>query len=257
MNVLSSILSFIAEKIGNVVMGTEAETLTGAIAEHQSAIADMDTDVTDLMNRMGGSYLPNGANIDNLAKEHSGMWMYSRAETDGTFPLEDSDGTIVHMQGTSSDFATQILRSNYQSNSDSVMYMRYKTNGVWGAWQRYVSANTTYLTITRIDNSYCTAQDISFLLAYKKGGFLSLLGNLHVSNGTTSNVSETNIASISGWNGIPATMTLPGQWSPSGSRPLFVSVRANGLISIGAYSGLLAADWYRFFLTVPCFDGYE
>ena len=208
MNVLSSILSFIAEKIGNVAMGTEAESLTGAIAEHQSTIADMDADVKDLMNRMGGSYLPEGANIDNLAKEHSGMWVYSRAETEGTFPLEDSYGTIEHMQGTSNDFAAQVLRSNNQLNSDSVMYMRYKTNGAWGAWQRYVSANTTNLTITRIDNSYCTQQDISFLSAYKKGGFLSLLGNLHVSNASTSNVSETNIAIISGWNGIPANLAI-------------------------------------------------
>lgn len=238
-------------------MGTEAESLTGAIAEHQSAIADMDTDVTDLMNRMGGSYLPNGANIDNLAKEHSGMWVYSRAETDGTFPLEDSDGTIVHMQGTSSDFATQILRSNYQSNSDSAMYMRHKTNGVWGAWQRYVSAKTTRLTITRIDNSYCTAQDISYLVAYKKGGFLSLQGHIHVTNATTANVSETSIATISGWNGMVAALIVPGQWSPKGSRPIYVAVNANGRISIGAYSGLLASDWYRFCLTVPCTDGYE
>ena len=257
MNVLSSILSFIAEKIGNVAMGTEAESLTGAIAEHQSAIADMDTDVTDLMNRMGGSYLPEGANIDNLAKEHSGMWIYSRAETEGTFPLEDSYGTIEHMQGTSNNFAAQILRSNNQINSDSVMYVRYKTDGVWGEWQRYVSAKTTNLTITRVNNNYCTAQDISYLTAYKKGGFLSLLGNLHVTTATTANVSETNIATISGWHGVPATLLVPGQWSPSGSRPIFVSVRANGLISIGAYSGLLASDWYRFFLTVPCFDGYE
>lgn len=33
MNVLSSILNFIANKIGNVSMGTSASTLTGAIAE--------------------------------------------------------------------------------------------------------------------------------------------------------------------------------------------------------------------------------
>lgn len=208
-------------------------------------------------NNFGGNYLPSGKNINNLSKYDTGWWAYARSEVDGTFPVSDTYGTIGHIQGTSDNVAMQFLRSNNQSATSSILYTRYKMGGTWGAWQRYVSANTTNLTITRIDNRYCTAQDISYLLAYKKGGFLSLLGNLHVSNASTSNVSETNIASISGWNGIPATMTLPGQWSPSGSRPLFVSVRANGLISIGAYSGLLAADWYRFFLTVPCFDGYE
>ena len=205
----------------------------------------------------GGNYLPSNTNIDNLTKKHSGWWIYSRSDTSGTFPITDTYGTIGHIQGTSDNVAMQFLRSNTQGATNPILYTRYKIGGTWGAWQRYVSATTTNLTITRIDNKYCTAQDISYLLAYKKGGFLSLLGNLHVSNASTSNVSETNIASISGWNGIPATMTLPGQWSPSGSRPLFVSVRENGLISIGAYSGLLAADWYRFFLTVPCFDGYE
>lgn len=38
MNILSSLLNFIANKIGNVNMGTSATTLTGAIAEHETQI---------------------------------------------------------------------------------------------------------------------------------------------------------------------------------------------------------------------------
>lgn len=38
MNILSSLLNFIGDKIGNVSMGTTATTLTGAIAEHESQI---------------------------------------------------------------------------------------------------------------------------------------------------------------------------------------------------------------------------
>jgi hypothetical protein len=38
MNILSSLLNFIANKIGNVDMGTSAATLTGAIAEHETQI---------------------------------------------------------------------------------------------------------------------------------------------------------------------------------------------------------------------------
>ena len=41
MNVISSLLNFIGNKIGNVAMGTTATTLTGAIAEHESQINDL------------------------------------------------------------------------------------------------------------------------------------------------------------------------------------------------------------------------
>lgn len=39
MNRISSLFNFIANKIGNVSMGTTATTVTGAIAEHESDIA--------------------------------------------------------------------------------------------------------------------------------------------------------------------------------------------------------------------------
>lgn len=44
MNVLSSILNFIGNTIGSETMGTTATTLTGAIAEHESDIAELQTD---------------------------------------------------------------------------------------------------------------------------------------------------------------------------------------------------------------------
>lgn len=44
-NKLSSILAFIGEKIGGVTMGTTATTLTGAIAEHESDIATINSNI--------------------------------------------------------------------------------------------------------------------------------------------------------------------------------------------------------------------
>lgn len=46
MNILSSLLNFIANKIGNVSMGTSATTLTGAIAEHETQINSLATRMT-------------------------------------------------------------------------------------------------------------------------------------------------------------------------------------------------------------------
>lgn len=46
MNILSSILSFIAEKIGNTTMGTTATTVTGAINELHDKV---DADIPDLI----------------------------------------------------------------------------------------------------------------------------------------------------------------------------------------------------------------
>lgn len=49
MNRISSLFNFIANKIGNVSMGTTATTLTGAIAEHES-------DITILRNKPAIKY---------------------------------------------------------------------------------------------------------------------------------------------------------------------------------------------------------
>lgn len=45
MNILSSMLTFIAEKIGSTTMGTTATTLTGAIAENRADIDTLSTSV--------------------------------------------------------------------------------------------------------------------------------------------------------------------------------------------------------------------
>lgn len=236
-------------------MGTEAESLTGAIAEHQSAISDMDLDVTGILNRMGGSYLPEGTNIDNLAKEHSGCWVYSRAETEGVFPIEDTYGTICHIQGTSENIAMQIIRSNAQGSSSTVVYMRFKMGGTWGAWQRFISSKTTDLAITRTANSYADSTTIGYLQARKKNGYLSFRGNLMLSGTLPTNTSDVEIGRISGWTGVSGILTVAPQNSSAGN--LLVTVTSTGVIAIANYSGKSCSGAYRFVLTTPCMDGYE
>lgn len=48
MNILSSMLTFIAEKIGSTTMGTTAETLTGAIAENRADISELSNSINNM-----------------------------------------------------------------------------------------------------------------------------------------------------------------------------------------------------------------
>lgn len=62
MNVLSSLLNFIGNKIGSTTMGTTATTLTGAIAEHESDISSINTKLSS-----NGSYIAtyDSVNLNN------------------------------------------------------------------------------------------------------------------------------------------------------------------------------------------------
>lgn len=227
MNILSSMLNFLLNK----VLGVE--------------------------NRMGGTYLPNDTNINNLTKEQSGWWVYNRSNVSGTFPITDEYGTIGHIQGTSSNVAMQILRSNGQSYNSTIVYVRYKLGGTWGTWQRYVSAARSDLAVNWVNNSYLSESDASLLYAYKKGGSLFLKGNIHLSSVLPTGTADVKIATISGWNAIPTSiMCVPAQ---SGNVTLVVNVSTDGNIVISNYSGTntTANAWFRFMLTVPCAVGYE
>lgn len=256
MNILSSILSFIAEKIGNTAMGTEAETLTGAIAEHQSTLSDLGDDVTDITNRMGGSWLPEGLNINNLTKAHSGCWVYNRSENDGTYPIEDTYGTICHVQGTSDNIAMQFIRSNAQNAMNRPLYVRYKMNGAWGAWQYFVSADTANLTITRTANSYCSANDLSELAAVKKAGWLHLRGNIRISTAFPRNTSGVQIATISGWSS-PRGEYVNVPCESAGGSVIRVTVSWDGKMYIVNSGSSAVSGGFFFSLTAPIGDGGE
>lgn len=211
--------------------------------------------ISNIINRMGGNYLPSGTNIDNLTKEHSGWWVYSRSDTLGTFPITDTYGIIGHIQGTSDNVAMQFLRSNSQGTTNPILYTRYKMGGTWGAWQRYVNTITTNLTITRTDNSYCNVTDINYLQARKKGGYLSLRGNLHLTTSMPTGTENIQIATISNWQGVSGFLCVPAQ---TGNSTLLVSISSSGVVTISNYSGVATnANWFRFTFTTPCEDGYE
>lgn len=227
MNILSSMLNFLL----NRVLGVE--------------------------NRMGGTYLPSGTNINNLTKNHSGWWAYNRSDVSGTFPVTDTYGVIGHIQGTSDNVGMQFLRSNNQGNTNNILYARFKLGGTWGAWQRYVSAARANLTVNWVQNSYLSEEDSALIYAYKKGGYLVLKGNMHFSASIPTGTADVKVASISGWSAIPTSiMCVPAQ---SGNATLTVTVSTGGDIVISNYSGVNTNGnaWFRFMLTVPCTDGSE
>lgn len=216
-----------------------------------------DERISAIQERMGGSYLPVGTNINNLTKDDSGLWVYNRVNVSGTFPVVDEYGTIVHIQGTSSNYAMQILRSNSQGSGNTIIYVRHKAGGTWGIWQRCVSAALETLTINRVSNNYFNATDATYVGASKKCGFLTFKGNLHLSASLPTGTADVKIATISGWNAVAASfISVPAQ---SGDATLLVHISANGDVTISNYSGVNTNTnaWFRFMLTVPCASGSE
>lgn len=216
-------------------------------------------------NNSGGTYLPAGTNIDAIGREYSGWWAYDRTNVSGTFPVADNYGTFGHIQGPDDNTAMQFIRSNSQGNTDRILYVRYKMNGAWGniGWQRMVSANPVTLTISRVNNNYCTQSDIAGMAAVKKSGFLWLRGELFVSTSLPDNNVVYRIANISGWN---ALNTVSLYLSNPNSATIMVTVTSTGEMSISnktpVYYGPGSESsstygYYPFVLCVPCRDGQE
>lgn len=207
--------------------------------------------------RMGGNYLPNGTNIDNLTKEHSGWWVYERANVSGTFPISDSYGTIGYIHGTSNNIGMQFIRSNGQASTNRTLYVRYKMAGAWGPWQRLVSNDNKALTITRTSNSYIAANGLSSCYAYKKGGFLFFRGVLTLAIDMPASTSV-QIATVSDWV-APVSIFENVAASSDGREILSVTLSYDGKLSIRnncSYS-LSSGGGYNFAAMIPCSDGAE
>lgn len=202
----------------------------------------------------GGTKLPSGTNIDNLAKVDSGWWVYTRSEVSGTFPLSDTNGTIGHIQGSDNNSAMQFLRSGGQSYASSVLWARFKSGGTWSQWLRYISPVTVNLTISRISNSYCSTNDLNELAASKKNGWLHLRGNLRISSTIPNGTMNVHIATISGWSSPRSEyLNVPSRY---GEETIRVTVSSDGKIYISNYSASTYGEFF-FSLTVPTSDGYE
>lgn len=207
-------------------------------------------------NRFGGNKLPAGTNIDNLTAEYAGWWTYNRPDVTGTFILNDTTGLICHAQGSDNNTAMQILRSGAQGETNRTFFVRYKANGVWGTWQHITNSTLAQMTINLIQNNYCTYADVTSMHAYRKGGWLWLKGNLHVTykvpQGTTA-----QIGTITGWNApVSSFVNVPER---TGKAVLTITLSFDGKLSITNnspdqdISG--SAGYYNFLIMAPSNDG--
>jgi len=169
-----------ADIIGSTSMGTTATTITGAIAEHEA-------DLTELNGKFS-SYLPADTNIDNWTT--SGFWLYGRESPyshTGTFPISDSYGTLICVKGTSANFAMQMIRSNSTSRTEGTLYIRYRTAGTWGSWMTYEdNSNAVNTVFASSDTSKYTLNDVRLV---RRGSIYVLMGEIKcISPSTSSNI---------------------------------------------------------------------
>lgn len=242
-----------------VELGTaEVDASTGTVTSWSAnAKASAKRAADSYFERMGGNHLPNGTNIDNLTKDHSGWWVYKRANVSGTFPISDTYGTIGHIQGTSNNFAMQFIRSNSQDAVNRVLYVRYKMGGTWSAWQRFVTLGTTQLTITRTSNSYVSATGLESCYAYKKGGFLFFRGIIQLSTAIPAG-RRAQIATIGGWT-APVSVFENIPCTTYRNEFLSVNISYDGKLTItnNTSSDLTNQGEYVFTIVSPCTDGTE
>lgn len=208
-------------------------------------------------NNSGGSYLPAGTNINNLTKIHSGCWVYARSEVSGTFPISDNYGTICHIQGTSDSVGTQIIRSNSQSTTDRVIYVRYKMGGTWGAWQRYVSMSLVQMPVAWSWNRLVNDVGIEGCYAYKKGGTLFFKGLVTLGDEIVEGESAQFIT-ISGWRApVSVVQSVPCRQYLREKATFTMTYDGKLSLRNDTSLSLTAGGSYAFSISVPCVDGQE
>lgn len=206
--------------------------------------------------RFGGNRLPAGTNIDNLDATYSGWWTYNRPDVSGTFILNDSFGLICHAEGADNSNALQILRSGAQTEGNRTVFVRYKHNGAWGSWQNLTNSTLAQMTINLTQNNYCNYSDVTSMYAYRKGGWLWLRGNLHVTYKVPKGTSA-QIGTITGW--VAPVSTIISAPERSGKSTLTITVSYDGKITIANYSPDQdvsgSAGNYNFVVMAPSNDG--
>ena len=252
-NVSNDEFSPLAFAIGNGTSDNDRSNAFNVDWDGNTKIAgDLEVTGNLMANNFGGNYLPSGRNINNLSKYDSGWWVYSRSNVSGTFPINDTYGTIGHIQGTSDNVAMQFLRSNSQAASNRTFFVRYKLAGTWGDWQQITSSTIAPMTINYTSNSYCTSNDVTAMYVYRKGGWLWLRGNLHVTNnvpvGTTA-----QIGTITGW--VTPVSVFQNVVERSNKSVLVITLSYDGKLSITNNSVAASNGYYNFCLIAPSTDG--
>jgi len=121
MNRISSILNFIANKLGNVTMGTTATTITGAIAEHESQINTLNENTSIETVRLSNC---NDA-TDPRKIYTTNPDTTNRPGTGGYY--------FVRCLGSNASFCCQVAMS--MNAYGAIMYIRSKTSTEWGPWK--------------------------------------------------------------------------------------------------------------------------
>lgn len=222
-----------------------------------SAKVNIKNEMLKTIQRAGGTYLPSGTNINNLSKDMSGWWVYSRSTNAGTFPVSDSYGTIGHVQGTSDSVALQIIRSNSQPNTDRVLYARYKMGATWGAWQRYVSMSLVAIPVAWSWNRLVSHVGIEGCYAYKKGGMLFFKGLVTLDDEIVE-AESAQILTISGWH-APVSIMQSVSCRQYGRETATFTMTYDGKLSIrnDTSFSLTLGGSYAFTMSIPCTDGQE
>lgn len=122
MNRISSLFNFIANKIGNVTMGTTATTITGAIAEHESDISTLQQNVS-----VATVLLSNCNDATDPRK------IYTTNGDTTNKPSTSASYFYVRCFASSGNFCCQIAMN--MNAASATLYIRSKTASEWGAWK--------------------------------------------------------------------------------------------------------------------------
>ena len=122
MNRISSLFNFIANKIGNVTMGTTATTITGAIAEHESEISTLSENTSIEPVRLSDC---NDA-TDPRKIYSTNPDTTNRPSTGGYF--------FIRCLGGNANYCCQLAMP--MNSTNALLFIRSKTADTWGAWKQ-------------------------------------------------------------------------------------------------------------------------
>ena len=216
---------------GSDYLAVENDSLTGKatindVVGASGSVVTLNSQVSTLNNKFS-SFLPDGTNIDNW--NTTGFWLYQRTSPrshTGTFPYSDSYGTLIHVQGTSTNVAMQMIRSNSIGKSYSTLYVRFK-DSTWGSWFTFEdnALKSGNISVTsgwtvQNNNNWCrkSGHVAEFYLEVTGGTLASGWNNLGTLPSGFTPLFTINIVGIdNGYAGVPACQ---------------VQVQSNGVINV-------------------------
>ena len=117
---------YIWSKIGTASMGTTATTITGAIAEHESDISTLNSNIESMMKRLA---VPAGNSVDIGGGIKTVIWKIGSSGTSGIDIVYTSNNAIVsapvYISGSESDKPTYTLSNNvFTLKNNGASYLR-------------------------------------------------------------------------------------------------------------------------------------